>query len=767
MGYVRVAPEQSIDLAPSGLTYAVPRSLAPLRPGNRVTVPLGRGNRSVAGFVIEAMAEPDLDPTLIKPVLQCDPGNPPLTDDLIVLARWMAGYYCCPLGMVVAAMIPAAVKRRTGTVAMRRVVPAAEPPEGTLTALQRRIMETTAEGQAQGVTSWEMRELADKAGARTVGAVRRLVEKGWLCLQEETVVRARHDALDEVGSPAPHVAIEPSRDQNEVISAVVGDLPQGFSVHLLHGVTGSGKTEVYLQIMARIVDGDPEASAVMLVPEIALTPQTVRRIVERFDAVAVLHSGLTAAQRHEQWQRIRSGRARVVVGARSAVFAPLPKPALIVVDEEHDTSYKQDQLPRYHARDVAIKRGQLLGIPVILGSATPSLESYHNAKTAPPERRYRLHNLPHRVAGRSLPSVEIVDMNEQRRRRHSATGSRAIHLLSLELESAMTSVLADRGQLLLLLNRRGYASHVGCPDPQCGWQLQCEFCDVALVYHKQAALPVGGFVRCHHCGSEQLLPAQCPECRAHRIVKFGPGTQRVEEELAKKFPAARALRMDADTMRRGRDYIDTLARFGRGEADILLGTQMIAKGLDFPNVQLVGVISADTALHLPDFRAAERTFQMVAQVAGRAGRGEKAGHVIVQTSSPEDVAIGLAARHDYAGFADAELTLRAQVGLPPSARMARIVVRHRDATRCAAEAGELATALEAMNQRLGLSVVVRGPDPCPIRRIADHHRQQIEIIAAPPGAGGRLQRLMTALRNAGVLRADARTAVDVDPVALM
>lgn len=766
VGYVRVAPEQSIDLAPAGLTYAVPRSMASLCPGQRVTVPLGRGNRRVTGFVVETCVEPDLALERIKPVIRCETDRPPLTENLIALARWMAGYYCCPLGMVIAAMIPAAVKRGTGSVSVALVSRAPRPPEGRFTALQRRVMDAVAAREAEGQTAWPMRTLADDAGARTVTAVGALVEKGWLVIEKKSDVRARAGALDTGGPPEADV-IRPNQDQSGVIDAVVQNLSDGFAVHLIHGVTGSGKTEVYLRVIQRVIEHDPQAGALMLVPEISLTPQTVRRIISRFDAVAVLHSGLTAAQRHEQWLRIRSGEAKIVVGARSAVFAPMPHLGLIIVDEEHDASYKQDQLPRYHARDVAIKRGQLARVPVLLGSATPSLESYHNATRSDPQPRYQLHTLSRRVAGLSLPHVDVVNMTEERRRRYASTGRGGIHLLSIDLEAGIHSVLRVRGQVLLLLNRRGYANYVGCPDHQCGWQLQCEFCDAALVYHKHAALPVGGFVRCHHCGCEQSLPAQCPSCQAHRVVTFGLGTQRVEEELATKFPGASCLRMDADTMRHGRDYTEALSRFGRGEVDLLVGTQMIAKGLDFPNVQLVGVISADTALHLPDFRAAERTFQMIAQVAGRAGRSEKGGRVIVQTFSPEDPAIGLAARHDYATFAQQELALRAEVGLPPTTRMVRVVVRHRDAQRCTRDAAKLAADLVSMNERMRLGIAVRGPGPCPIARIAEYHRQQVELMAPPPSAGARLQQLMTALRNAGSLRADTRTAVDVDPVALM
>ncbi|MEM1447239.1 MAG: primosomal protein N', partial [Planctomycetota bacterium] len=499
---------------------------------------------------------------------------------------------------------------------------------------------------------------------------------------------------------------------------------------------------------------------IVLVPEIALTPQTVGRFLARFPdgEVAVLHSGLTAAQRHAQWQRIRDGHARVVVGARSAIFAPLPAVGLIIVDEEHESSYKQDQLPRYHARDVAIKRAQLAGCPVILGSATPSLESYHNAKAG----NFALIELPDRVPGAVLPKVELVDLAKERQER------KGIHLLSQRLENAIRQNLEAGGQTILLLNRRGYANYIACPDHRCGWMMRCHHCDVTMVYHRSAALPTGGVVRCHHCGAEQMLPQICPES-GHKVTIFGLGTQRVEEELERKFPGLRLARMDADAMRTAKDYQQTLDTFASGRTDLLLGTQMIAKGLDVANVRLVGVVSADTSLNFPDFRASERTFQLIAQVAGRAGRGEHRGQVIVQSFNPDDPAIQLAAEHDYVGFATKELALRTETGLPPVGRMARIVLRDTDDLANKKRAHELAHALHQANDQLHLGVRLRGPSVCPIARLADHHRQHIELIASPGNANpaAAIQKLLTAVRNAGRLISDTHTAVDVDPVALL
>ncbi|MCC6581458.1 MAG: primosomal protein N' [Phycisphaeraceae bacterium] len=765
-GWAQVAPEQGVDLTSEGLTYGIPLALAGLQVGERVAVPLGRGNRPVAGYVTALLDHCDLPAEKLKTILHRDPQSIRLPEDLMSLARWMAGYYCCPLGMVLTTMLPAAVKRGTG-LAERTVVGLSDVAEaGKVTALQQSILDAAKKLRDDGEAWVEPRRLADLAGAKTVTAVKQLVQRGWLQVGQDHIIRAGWDLT---GQPAPTPAMELDlhADQAKAIASLTHDaMIAAFGVHLLHGVTGSGKTEVYLRVIAHLLRhlGEASGGVIVMVPEIALTPQTVSRFTGRFPDVAVLHSALTASQRHDQWRRIAAGKASIVIGARSAVFAPMPKLSLIVVDEEHDNSYKQDQLPRYHGRDVAIKRAQIANVPVILGSATPSLESYANATIprgpdadGPSARpRYHLHTLPQRVAGFKLPNVQIIDLIQERRAR------RGVHLLSRQLEDVLGHTLRTGGQALLLLNRRGYANYIACPDHNCGWVMPCDHCDTTVVYHKDAQLPVGGYVKCHHCEAEQMLPDKCPLC-GRKITLFGLGTQRVEEELGRKFPKARLLRMDRDSMEK-REHVRALEQFRAHEIDILVGTQMIAKGLDFPNVRFVGVICGDTSLNMPDFRAGERTFQLIAQVAGRTGRGDKPGLVIVQTFAPQDPAILLASKHDYEGFARRELALRKSMGLPPFARMARVVVRDQDAMKGFEQATTLAGHLRRFNAELGGSVRVRGPAPCAIARIANFHRQQIELIA--PDAGT-LQKLLTALRNARLLISDARTAVDVDPVDLL
>jgi primosomal protein N' (replication factor Y) len=763
IGYAQVALEQGIDLVPDGLTYAVPAALADLAAGQRVVVPLGRGNKPKAGYIIERIALDDLPPTVkptrIKLILARDPANLSLPGDLVELARWIAAYYCCPLGMVLAAMLPAAVKHGTGRVSLTMVGLVQPPPQGKLSKLQSALLDAAKTARDKGQAWMEIKELADSGQARTTGPIKQLIEKQFLEVKATQTVKSAMD-ISAWKEALPAKPITLNNDQRQALEHLIHQRQVGFGVHLLHGVTGSGKTEVYLRLIEQMRASDPELGAIVLVPEIALTPQTVGRVLARFDTVAVLHSGLTAAQRHTQWRRIRDGQANIVVGARSAVFAPLTRLGLIIVDEEHEPSYKQDQLPRYHARDVAIKRAHLLNIPIVLGSATPSLESYYNATR---RSNYHLLNLPQRVGQMKLPEVEIVDMRSQRAKCYEYSGKSGLHLLSIRLETLLARTLKEAGQTILLLNRRGYANYIACPSHNCGWMMSCDYCDVAMVYHKHKQLPTGGYVRCHHCNAEQMLPKNCPVC-GKKVNVLGIGTQRVEEELQRKFPGARLLRMDSDTMKKGDDYHDSLDAFKHGKIDVLLGTQMIAKGLDFPGVRLVGVINADTALHMPDFRAAERTFSLVSQVSGRAGRSDKPGRVVVQTFNPDDPAITLAAAHDYQTFATQELAYRSQADLPPTTRMARIVLRDKDHIAAQKRAEALASQLEAQNRQLQTGVTITGPMPCPIARIAEFYRQHIELVAADAGA---LQRLLTALRNARLLISDAQTAVDVDPVSLL
>ena len=465
-------------------------------------------------------------------------------------------------------------------------------------------------------------------------------------------------------------------------------------VFLLHGVTGSGKTEIYLQALAHALEQGK--GAIVLVPEISLTPQTVERFKARFSSgklqtlVAVLHSHLSTGERHDEWHKIRQGRARIVIGARSAIFAPVEPLGLIIVDEEHEHTYKQEEAPRYHARDVAIMRGQMEGAVVVLGSATPSLESYYNCKKG----KYTLLELPERVDNQKMPHVRVVDM------RQAAYKEKGPPIFSPQLKEAITQRLERGEQTILFLNRRGYSTALQCP--KCGYVAQCPNCSLALTYHR-----IEQKLSCHICGHNEKVPSVCPnpKCKNPAIRYAGTGTQKVEELLGKLFPTARVRRMDADTMKRKDDYRKTLGDFRAGKIDILVGTQMIAKGLHFPNVTLVGIIYADLALHQPDFRAGERTFQLLTQVAGRAGRGDVEGEVFVQAFAPFHPAIQYARRHDFTGFYEQEMEFREQLKYPPLSRVALLTLKGRNEDKVKFSAEHLKRELE---KYLG-SAVQRSP----------------------------------------------------------
>ncbi len=768
--YARVVLERGID-HPEGLTYGVPDSIGALAVGDRVEAPLGRGDTPATGYVFEVLTEPGLDPSKIKPIRRrTGTGLPPT---LVSLAEWIARYYCTPLGMALGAMVPAAVKHGAGVRRVVEIEPTGAPPapDVKLTPALRAAIGALA-GIDASCFPMAAKDAAREAGLKTLAPLNRLVRMGVY----REVARTSVTAVWDDRPVPPDVSVALTDAQREATAAVGASLGS-FRVHLLRGVTGSGKTEVYLRALALALERGERA--IVLVPEISLTPQTVGRFFARFRSlrlpgsargaeIAVLHSGLTAAQRSQQWSAVASGAARVVIGARSAVFAPFPAGArlgLVIVDEEHEDGYKQDQLPRYHGRDVAIKRAQLEGCPVVLGSATPSLESWRAAT----EGKYSLLELPDRVGGVGMPRVEIVDLAEERRARPWT--DKRVHLLGPRLERAIGQTLDAGAQAILLLNRRGWGNYICCPDHRCGWILTCDSCDAAMVYHRDRLAPKGGLVRCHHCLAERTLPTLCPLC-SRRVTVFGMGTQRVEEELARLFPGLISgetmLRLDGDSVGSGgagRKWFEALDRFERGEVRLLLGTQMIAKGLDFPGVRLVGVVNADTALNLPDFRSGERTFQLVSQVSGRAGRpgSTEPGRVLVQTFTPGAAPIRLAATHDYRAFAGQELALRKRAGLPPYTRMARIVVRDKDPEKAWAHGNEIERALrEAMGD--SRDIRLRGPMECPIARINDFHRLALELTSRTPAE---LQRALTHARNAGLLKSDARTAVDVDPMALL
>ena len=601
----------------------------------------------------------------------------------------------------------------------------------------------------------ERRKLAELASLKTCGPIDRLVSAGSLIETRRTAI----DAAWRQAAPPESIAPTPTNDQQSVIDSIAEQLDSGFSAHLLRGVTGSGKTEVYMRLIDQAIQR--ARIALLLVPEISLTPQTGGRLMSRFPdrRIAVLHSGLTDAQRNQQWAKVANDDVDIIIGARSAVLAPVShqRLGLVVVDEEHDQSYKQDATPRYHGRDVAVRLAQMAQCPVLLGSATPSIESWANATS---RGTYRLHELAERAPGLTIPRVQLVDMAMERKHQKQGTSM----AIGPSLEQALEDTLQEGGQALLLLNRRGFASYLACRNRSCGWVLSCDQCDVTMVMHRQRELPRGGFVRCHHCLSEQRVPRACAACGG-AMGALGLGTQKIEEALASRYDCLSSgntlRRIDSDTMRTADDLHTVLDAFGRGDVKVLLGTQMIAKGLDYPGVRLVGVIDADTAIHLPDFRASERTFQLVAQVCGRCGRGNQPGRAIIQTFNPDAPAIRLAAENQYRTFADAELDDRLACGLPPSRRMARLVIQDRDDKRCEAHADSLKDALISVRDQ---TVEVRGPVECVINRLSGRYRRQIELFSQTPQA---LHQTLALARSQGLLEVADRVTIDVDPVSLM
>jgi primosomal protein N' (replication factor Y) len=782
-----VAIEDALDKL---LDYAIPTKLqSRIAIGQRVKVPLGRGNRASHGYVVALKSRSDYVKGNVKPLTDIADERVLVTPSLLELARWMSRYYCAPLGTVLDSIIPAAVRKRVG-LGYVQMVRLAKPRDeiqsvfekGAKSNKRRAILARLL--QLEEGHSIELHRLAEEARTKPP-TVRKLATLGLITIKAEpeldfTEEVARSEEREARSEPIPNL----NEDQRKVFDDLSPRIAAGgFSVNLLYGVTGSGKTEIYLRCIEQVLAQGKRA--IVLVPEIALTPQTVRRFTARFPRVAILHSGLSASQRHRFWQQCATAKADVVVGARSAVFAPLPNPGIIVVDEEHESSYKQDQSPRYNARDVAIKRAQLESIPVLLGSATPSLEAFHRVtQSAPPQDSalrtqdslYHLLTLPKRVRGLSLPHVELIDMKMESRLRPD----RGIHLISQRLEHLLRVTLQKGQQAILLLNRRGYSNFVYCAS--CQNPVQCKYCDTTMTYHRTAGAPVGsasiaksihtGQLQCHYCLAVAPLPPKCPQC-GKLLTLFGLGTQRVEEELSKKFDGLRYARVDSDSMRSARDYEALLSRFARGDLQVMLGTQMIAKGLDYPNVTLVGVISGDTALALPDFRAAERTFQLITQVAGRAGRGDNPGRVILQTFLPEDPTIQAAIKQDFTHFAKTELQHRKEVGLPPFTRMVRIIIRDQDQQKLHERTAELgAKVIESVGLASASGtcaqatppIQVKGPMPCAINRIAGYYRNQIILTSPRPEL---LQRTIALLREQGHLATSDRIAVDVDPVSLL
>jgi primosomal protein N' (replication factor Y) (superfamily II helicase) len=798
-------------------TYEVPEApRETLWPGSRVLVPFRK--KFLVGVVVD-FAESAPEGATVRKITKVLDFGPALTPKLIELAQWMAGYYLAPIGEIFRAMLPpltelktqrqivlteaghetaeglsagqlshgltteearllARLKERNGSLPLRPTTKLGlEDP--ALQRLQRRgwieIRESLQgrKRRTQRVIAWKgaaggpekrfdekeerIRVLLEtergplpmpqllKLTHISRALIERMLRDGILESWEEPIDPAE-DPFDAGYEPPAH---ELNEEQERAMKAIRARFELGeFGVLLLHGVTGSGKTEVYLRAVQETLARGK--TAIILVPEIALTLWVGRQcrgwFGAKFEGVAVLHSALSDVERAREWWRVRKGEARVVVGTRSAVFAPLENLGLIIVDEEQENSYKQEETPRYHGRDVAIVRAKMEGTIALLGSATPSLETYHHARNG----KYELLMLASRVAERSLASVDIVDLREEFQHTQKTSP------ISAALHAGIQECLSAGTQALVLINRRGYSWSVLCRS--CGASVQCVNCSISMTHHKSR-----NRLECHYCGSVQQIPKQCPKCQSQYVYFFGEGSEHLEERLRKEFPGARIARLDRDTARTKRQYQETLGAFASGALDILVGTQMLAKGHDFQRVTLVGVVSADSLLSLPDFRAAERTFQLLTQVAGRAGRGELPGRVLIQTYYPEHYAIQDAVRQDYAAFFERELHFRRMMAYPPFASLANVIVRDTKLEKAIRWSRQLS---EYFSPHDGSSARILGPAAAPLARLKKEHRFQF-LLKSPKRS------VLTKLLRGAMTYCDAKeipqraVVVDMDPLSLL
>ncbi|TDQ42368.1 primosomal protein N' [Aureibacillus halotolerans] len=781
--------------------YEVPESWEALvQPGMRVLVPFGP--RKIQGMVLAIKASTDVLKT--KPLIALLDLTPVLTEELLAIGKWLSNETMCFLITAYQAMLPSALK---STYSKKLVLADGRLPSDLPEELQvfyknqRAVLWDDVESNLQTMKSVKLaleegwidvlyeakdqtsikhvkwvtlkQSLTEALASLAANAVRqreaiqllashkdglalsvlsqrsnagysslnKLVEKGIFHLEERELYREPYELMESTSTP-----LDLTEEQAAVLESIVSATDQSSATtFLLHGITGSGKTEVYLQAIDNALKQDKQA--IVLVPEISLTPMMVDRFKKRFGSkVAVLHSALSKGERYDEWRKIHRKEVTVAVGARSAIFAPFDRLGIVIIDEEHETSYKQEEHPRYHARDVAIKRAAFHKCPVVLGSATPSLESRARAQ----KKRYHYVQLEKRIGKQSYPEVTIADMRDELK-----AGNRS--MFSRQLMDALTETISRGEQAVLFLNRRGFSTFVMCRD--CGYVLQCPHCDISLTYHKHHHA-----MKCHYCGHQEPLPRACPKCESEHIRFFGTGTQKVEEELLKLLPDIRILRMDVDTTKRKGSHAKLLDAFEAHEADVLLGTQMIAKGLDFRKVTFVGVLAAETMLHLPDFRAAEKTFQLLTQVSGRAGRHELPGQVVIQTYTPEHYSIMLSASHDYAGFYKQEMQFRKLSQYPPFYYLALVTITHEDLMECAKEAEKIARHL---SQELSDEAILLGPVASPIPKIKDRFRYQCMIkYKDEPKLQPALKQIM-ALYAERIQKKELQVLIDMQPYSML
>lgn len=713
-----------------------------LKAGMRVRIPFG--NKIMTGFCVGFTDTPCTDK--IKDLISIIDKEPLIDDIMLKITRWLSSHYCCGWGEAISAVVPPVVRSKIkekwntfvrGTPHTLAFNQEAMAQMKTRAPKQAKVLEILLEHPDE----ISAKEVIRISGCKMPG-LRQLAKKGFLTLENKLQDAANTPRNTDQLQQHLTLTQEQQNAFDTICKRLEGPKP---GILLLHGITGSGKTEIYLQTISKVLDQGRKA--IYLVPEISLTPQTIQRIKARFNKVAVLHSSLLGTVHQSQWNDIKEDKVDIVIGARSSIFAPLKNVGLIIIDEEHENTYKQENNPRYNARDIAILRATYDNAMVIMGTATPSLESYDQAIKG----NYEKIVLSRRIGERQLPPVDIVDMGEEVRKR------RGFNIISQRLQYYMNQSLARKEQVILFLNRRGFAPYINCK--RCGFVLKCQRCDIPMTFHKKL-----NTILCHYCHAETCPPESCPDCLASNINYRGFGTEKIEDEIRNKFPNYQIIRMDSDTMRVRDSHEKALTAFEQGEFQILLGTQMIAKGLDFPNVTLVGVISADTILNLPDFRAGERTFQLISQVAGRTGRGTKGGRVVVQSYNPRHYSITYAAAHDYEGFAGKELEYRKQLNYPPFGKLARIILRSPHENKTKEKSALVAGKLKEIARTPGIHLEILGPSPAPVTRINNLFRWHILLKAQNNSSiHNALQDIADMLKpSKGV-----QTMVDVDPYMMM
>ena len=702
-----VTEKKLIEVQPLGgfdqpLTYSTEEDqFKKIQVGSLVQIPLGK--RKVIGIVWSFEGKSFKEPTLIRKILAIIQQAPVLTADLMKLASWISNYYSCSIESCIEAMIPASIREGMKPKSRRLIYLAANYQE-LLVGLKKAPAQTRVVSFLKKENRPTFISKVLESTKTTSATINSLLQKGVISEKKEIVERVAYE--DEFLDSAEQVdqSIKLTDEQNIAVEEICRDLDTyKFKTRLLSGVTGSGKTEVYFEAMQQALN--QKGSVLFLVPEVALAPQTVSRLRARFDSekVVVWHSHLSAGERVDAWRSLINQEAKIVVGARSAIFAPLQHLRLIIVDEEHESAYKQEDTPRYHARDVAVVRAKMTSAVCVLGSATPSLESINNVEKG----KYGLSRLSKRVDNRELPLVHLVDM------RREADKTKNLPILSQQLVEALRDRIANREQSILFLNRRGFNTTMLCPD--CGHVEQCKDCSIALTYHR-----TDGYLRCHLCGFRKPAPKSCNECKSFDLKKKGHGTQRIEDLVASLLPKrAQIRRVDADIMTKKNLFRETLSDFRKGKIDVLVGTQMIAKGLDFPKVTLVGVVDADLPLRMEDFRASERAFQMLVQVSGRAGRGNRAGEVFIQTYAPHSPSIQFARKCDLKGFLEEELEMRKEFNYPPYRHLIRHLFRGRSEAKVEYYTSEWAKLLEKQNLQ---DLTVKGPAPAPLEKIKGFYR---------------------------------------------